>query len=166
MDIALVSENSLKIKNKKAILAIDPSSKVLKFDADAVLELNGSSDSSRVNQVGEYEVSGLKIAGIKAESDVIFKLVSDNANTLIAKASSLDKIAADKLEDYQIVIINVDEDLKQSLITAMEPKVVIFYGLKAEASANALGKENVVKTSKINLNEDKLPDEMSIYILA
>jgi hypothetical protein len=174
MDIAILSESTLKLKAKKTTLAIDPKTSVAKFDADAILMLDrDGSDPSRVsnsrvviNQVGEYEISGLKIVGLRSDEDVMYRLVSDNTSIFVAKASSLDKISADKIGDYQIVIINVDEDLNQSLITAMEPRVIIFYGAKAKEAAKAVGKENVLVSPKISLNEDKLPEEMTVYVLA
>lgn len=164
--------NSLKIKSKKATLAVDPSSSTPKFDADAVLAASNSADLTRINNyrvvinsVGEYEVSGLKISGIRAGDDCIFVLSSDGAEAIVAKTSSLEKIAADKIGDYQIVVLNVDSSINQSIITAMEPRVIILYGENAKEGARVLGKEDQTPTSKISLSEDKLPEETNIVIL-
>lgn len=172
MDIQILGDNTLKIKNKKATLAIDPKEGVAKFDADAILAMDKVFDQSRVNEsrvtinaVGEYEISGLKVSGIKSEEDIMYGLISENSNVLIAKSSSLEKISADKMGDYKIVIINADSDLNQSIVTAMEPRVVILYGEKAKEGAKALGKDNISSSSKISISEDKLPEELDVMLL-
>jgi hypothetical protein len=173
VDIQILGEDSLKIKSKKATLAIDPKTVIQKFDADAILLTGKDGDVSRVTQyrvvidgVGEYEVSGLKIVGIKSDGDLIFSLISENVRMLVAKASSLKQIPADKMEDYQIVVINADTDVSESAITAMEPNIVVLYGLKAKEAAKALGKEDAAVSSKASFAEDKLPEETQVMLLA
>jgi hypothetical protein len=172
MDIQIFEKNSLKIKNKKTTLAVNPRSSIQKFDADAVIIIDKDSDISRINNFrvvidapGEYEVSGLKISGLKTETDTMFVLTSGSVATLIAKASSLEKISAEKIGEYEILIIDADTDLNQGLVIAMEPKVVILYGEKAKEGAKKLGKEAAVTSSKIALAEDKLPEEMDVMLL-
>lgn len=172
MDIQILDSQTLKLKLKKTTLAIDPKSKVAKFDADAVLVIDKDTDPSRVNEsrviingAGEYEVSGLKISGLSSETDTLYGLSSDNSSILVAKTSSLEKISSDKLGDYQIVILNVDSDINQSLITAMEPSIVILYGEKKKEGAKILGNENAQSSSKISVSEDKLPEELEVMLL-
>lgn len=172
MDFQLFEEKTLKIKIKKTTLALDPVSKVAKFDADAVLLLDQDSDISRINNprviingTGEYEVSGLKISAIKIEDDILYELSSDNVNILLAKVSCLDKISSDKLDDYKVVVLKADEELNPSKITAIEPKLVILYGEKAKEGAKALGKEDAQKSPKISVSEDKLSEELDVMLL-
>jgi hypothetical protein len=173
MDIQVFENQTLKVKNKKSTIAVDPTKKVAKFDADAVLITGEGADSSRVNGFrvviegpGEYEVSGLKVSGIKSDSGVMFGLTSDNVSILIAKASSLEKMSADRIEDYHIALINADTDLNQQVLTAIEPRVVVLYGEKAKEGVKALGKEGVSSSSKVTLSEDKLPEEMDVFLLS
>lgn len=172
MDIQIIDNETLKVKVKKTNLAINPKTKISKFEADAVLAIDKDSDPSRINEsrvtitgAGEYEVSGLKISGIKSEGGTLFGLASENIGILIAKASSLEKTSSDKLGDYQIVVINADFDLNQSLITALEPRLVILYGEKKKEAAKVLGKENATTSSKISISEDKLPEELEVMLL-
>jgi hypothetical protein len=172
MDFQTFGEDTLKIKSKKVNLAIDPREKISKFDAEAVLLTEGVFDASRINDYrviidgpGEYEVSGLKISGIKSDGGIIYELISDNTNILVAKASVLEKIPTDKLDDYKIVVINVDSELNQSVIIAMEPRVVILYGQNKKEGAKKIGSESIPVSSKISLSEDKLPEELEVMLL-
>jgi len=174
MDIQIFERGTLKIKVKKTTLAVNPKSSIQKFDADAIVLMDKDSDTSRINNFrvvidapGEYEVSGLKISGVKTEDsdNIMFVLTSGLVATLIAKASYLEKASAEKIGEYEILVIDADVDLNQGLITAMEPKVVILYGVKAKEGAKALGKDAAPASSKIALSEDKLPEEMNVQIL-
>jgi hypothetical protein len=172
MDIQLLGKDSLRIKSKKTAVAIDPKSSIAKFDADAILLIDKKSDVSRVNDsritidgAGEYEISGLKVSGIKSDKDIMYGLNSENVDAIVAKASSLETVPIDKIGEYQVVIINVDSDLKQSVVTAMEPRVVVLYGEKAKEGAKVLGKESVLTASKISIAEEKLPEEMDVMLL-
>jgi len=172
VDIQIFDKETLRVKIKKTAFAINPKSNVTKFDAEAILITDKIFDSSRVNDfrvliegAGEYEISGLKVLGIKTDSDTIYGLVSDSINVLVAKSSSLEKMSADKIGEYQIVIINADSDLNQSLITSIERKVVILYGEKKKEGAKLLGKENVQVSSKVSISEDKLPEELEVMLL-
>ena len=172
MDIQTVGEDSLRIKSKKTTLVIDPKTAMQKVDADAILLTNKAGNVSRVTDyrviidgVGEYEVSGLKIIAVKGEDDLIFSLVSDNVRILVAKVSALKTISTEKIGDYQVVVINADTDASESMITAMEPNIVVLYGLKAKETAKALGKEGVAAQSKISFAEDKLPEETQVLVL-
>ena len=172
MDIQIVGESSLKIKSKKTSLAIDPLTSIQKFDADAILLTGKEGDINRVTDYrvvitgpGEYEVSGLKIVAVRTDGDLIFSLVSENVRTLVAKVSSLKQISTEKIGDYQIVVINADADASESMITAMEPNIVVLYGLKAKEAAKALGKEDTAVQAKVSLAEDKLPEETQVLVL-
>ena len=173
MDIQILGNSSLKIKSKKTTLAVDPKTSISKFDADAVLVTDKESDTKRIdnfrviiNSVGEYEISGLKISGIKVGTNVMFGLTSENANALITKASQLENISTEKLGEYKIAIINADAKINQSILTSLEPSVVVLYGENAKEEAKAMGKENAVVSSKISISEDKLPEEMDVMVLS
>lgn len=172
MDIQVFEKDTLKIKIKKTTLAVDPKTPIQKFDADAVLVMDKTFDAKRINgfrviidQAGEYEVSGLKISGIKTDGDTMFVFNYDNTEMIVTKSSFLEKAEKDKIGDYQIIVINTDSVLNPSIVTAMEPRVVILYGENAKEGAKALGKENVTKSSKASVVENKLPEELEVIVL-
>lgn len=171
MDVQILGKDSLKIRTKKASLAVDPKAGITKFDADAILLLDKDFDESRVSDYrliidgpGDYEVSGLKISAQKSQG-IMFVLSSETAHAIIAKASTLNKEPADKIDEYPIVIINADEVINESIITATEARMVVIYGEKAKEGAKALGKENPSVTSKASFSEDKLSEETEIVVL-
>ena len=175
MDITLLSENSIKIKGKKASFIIDPEKEMQKNNADAIILLgNNSVDLSRVTDsrvvidgAGEYEVGRCKINGIRSGEDIVYSLNIDNIDILVGKASSLNNVV-DKLQEQKVAVINVDSEIKESIVTAIEPRLVVFYGQKREEAVKALGKETseVEKTKKLSFNEDKLPEEMGVAVLS
>jgi hypothetical protein len=172
VDIQIFDNSTLKIKNKRTILAFDPVKNISKFDADAIVLTGGDSDISRISNPrviidgpGDYEISGLKISCIGTALDRIYILNSDNTNVLVAKSSAVNKMSSDRIGEHQVVILNADEDINQSIVTSMEPRVVILYGDKKKEGAKALGMESNSMVSKISISEDKLPEELKVYIL-
>ncbi len=172
MDIAILSKDSLKIKIKKTTLVTDPRSENPKQDADAIIATDKNIEPKRVseyrvliNNVGDYEVSGLKIVGQKIEDSIIYTFINESVETLFAKASVLAKMPTDKIKDYSVVVVNVDADLP-NVITSFEPRVIVLYGEKAVDGAKSLGKEDAAKSSKVSFSEDKLPEETEIYVLS
>ena len=173
MDVVLLGENSLKIKIKKTSLVVDPQKEITKIDADAIIATYKDYDASRltdyrviINKVGDYEVSGLKISSFKSSEELIFSFSIDAVEVLLAKASVLTNTPSDKLQDYGIVIVNADSHIPENVITSMEPRVVILYGEKAVEGAKALGSQDGVKSSKVSVSEDRLPEETEIYLLS
>lgn len=173
MDVALLGQNSLKIKIKKTTLVIDPKKEIAKTDADAIIATQKDFDASRVNEArvvidesGEYEVSGLKISSFRSKEELIFSFSSDSAEVLLAKASALSNTPSDKLQDYGVVIINADSHIPENVITSIEPRIVVLYGEKALDGAKTLGSQNPAKSSKVSFSEGSLSEEMEIYLLS
>lgn len=172
MDITLLSSKSLRIKIKKTSLIVNPDKDTQKTEADAIIATGSEFDESRVkdhrvliNSSGEYEVAGLKISSLKLNNELSFILNSEGVETFLASASSLSNIPSDKIQEYAVAIINADSQIPQNVIMALEPRVIVLYGQQAAEAARSLGKENIAKTTKINISEDKLPEETEIYLL-
>jgi len=175
MDVTLLSENSIKIKGKKAAFIVDPEKGMQKNNADAIILLKKDSpDLTRVDDYrviidgpGEYEVGRVKISGIKSGEDTVYSLIVDNVEVLLGKVSALANIA-DKIQEHKVAILDVDLEIKESVITAVEPRLAILYGEKASEGAKTLGKDesSIQRAKKISFNEDKLPEEMGVAVLS
>lgn len=173
MDIYLIDKNSLKIKSKKASFIIDPQNTMPKNNADAVILLKDlEPEVQKVSEFrlvikgpGEYELGGVKITATGINGDTVYSLNIDGINTVLGNAEAAHKLL-DKLGEYQIAILKVDGELDQSLITAIEPSIAIFYGNKARDAAKLLkGAESLVPVQKYSTTKEKLPAEMEIIVL-
>jgi|SRR5581483_11748570 len=174
MEIALLEGNTIRIKGKSGTLIFDPS-KNIKMTADAVLFLTTSAsiniskelrESSRViiNGPGEYEIGGMKIAAFKYENELLYSLIIEGADVLIAKSNVLER-AHGKQKDTEILICNADAVAGPSSILSLSPRVALVYGDKSMDIIKGLGKESTSKTTKYTISADKLPAEMEIVLL-
>jgi hypothetical protein len=173
MEVALLEKSSLRIKSKHTNFVVDPFEKLPKTSTDAVLILSDrNANLSKVTDYrvviespGEYEIGGIKISAIDMDGATVYALTVDNVDVLLAKTSSVTKVS-EKLKDYHVAIFNVDSEINQTVVTALEPRVVVLYGEKAREAAKALGKEDAQVLQKFSAAEDKLPEEMQIVVLS
>lgn len=172
MDLTVLDKNSIKIKGKKSTLVVDPTSKSPKTPADAVLLLGTDGSVERVegkrlvvNDDGEYEVGGIKITGAShLDSGIVYNLNIDSTQTILARTSTLEKLT-DTANEAQIAILNVDSPLNESIIAALEAKVIVLYGEKANEGLKALGKQDLPSTKKVTVGREKLPEESETQIV-
>lgn len=172
MEVALLDKTSLRIKSKSSNFVVDPFEKMTKTPADAIIVLSKDDlDFSRVSDYrviikspGEYEVGGVKVSGIDIDGNTVYDLKVDNIAVILAKSSFLSKVS-EKLKEYDVVICEVDSEINQGVITALEPRAVVLYGEKAEEAAKSLGKESTDVLQKYVVTEDKLPEEMQVIVL-
>jgi len=171
VDIAIVGENSLKLKSKEATFVVDPAKGMPKTSADAVILLSESNnvDLSRVTDSriiiagpGSYEVGGVKISGLKTPKGIIYKLLLDDIITILGSSTDA------KTEGYdacQVAVVSTANDFSESYVTALEPKITVLYGDKKVESAKKWGAESVSLVSKVTILKDKLPEKMEIVVL-
>lgn len=175
VEIALLDKNSIKIRGKNASLVIDPCAKMSKTNADAVIFLESARegyDASRVDDYrvilegqGEYEVGGIKIRGQKSNNKFVYSIHLDSMNIFLGKISALNK-SHQEGQDYQVLILNVDSGIDQSLITSFEANLIILYGEDTDREAvKILGKAGSETLKKISVVKEKLPAEMQIILL-
>lgn len=185
MEIALLAENTLRIKGKKSTLLFDVLD-TTKIEANAYLFLmkdhvKAKQDKSAllIAGPGEYEVSGTKVSGFKTNSSLLYQLTIDGMSVLISSASAFSRMK-DKVSEQNIVVLFADEMIDQAALTNAQPTLVVCYGDKAaEVSAN-LGKglnkktedaqtqpdATIKPTDKIVMTVEKLPTELQIALLA
>ena len=78
MEIVLLTQNSIRIKDKQASFVVDPQEKV---SADAYLLLKNPAhvvkaeeETVIISGPGEYEIGGVKLSGIRAETNSVYSL--------------------------------------------------------------------------------------------
>ncbi len=172
VDVSLLDKNSIKIRGKNSSFVIDPVVKIQKVAADAVVFLKDTGDESGVSRVtdfrviingcGEYEVGGIRILVTKSDGNLLYSLNVDGISILLSRASGLAKIQ--EAGEYNILVLNVDSDFKDPMVTSFSPSTVILYGEKAGDAVRMLGKK-ASKSQKFSISADKLPLEMQIVLL-
>jgi len=178
VEVVVLSKNSIKIKGKKVSIVVDPQKEV-RTSAEVVLLLSKTSsfDSSKIegkrieiSGPGEYEASGIKIAGELMDGNLIYDITLDYGNILLAKSTAIEKSLQKKSElaegkDYHVAILAADNLMNSDILTKISTRVLILYGEKAEEAAKSLGKQDLKKTSKFSAAYEKLPQEMETVVL-
>lgn len=154
MDITFASSDTLKVKTKASTFLVHTGNNFSIFFENSSVVLSGP---------GDYEVKGIKIAGLGKANLVGFFGKIDNLNICITK-SSLIKQAKDQFGEYNLVLLEEDEIIDQTLFAAFNANVVIVFGSKAQDHLKTLGKE-VLPVSKFSISKDKLPAEMEVVLL-
>lgn len=172
MDIILLGENSLRIKGKNASIIVNPTDQTGKTEAEAIVLLENFQNDNfpkiegsriTIKGPGEYEVNGIKVSGIGAERKLMVRMEVDNVKLLIGSGESLEKIH-DKVEGAEVVVINADKQFNYSILSSLEPRVLIVYGQSREEVKKSLGKNDAETVSKFSTSADKLPSEMQLII--
>lgn len=169
MEVALVSPETIRLKGKTAAFVVDPVAGKVKLSGDAVLLLKEHVSSvdvegSRLTIAGpgEYEISGVKITGVRTGDVTNYFLTLDSITILVGAASSLK--GKENLRDVDMVILLADSVVDQSALATIANKVAMFYGPQTQENATALGK-TVEPVNKYVVTKDKLPQEMEVVLL-
>lgn len=215
MDIYWYGQACFKLKGKNATVVIDPFDpdftglKLPKdLQADAVLSTHEHQDHNFVSavtplsgkesmvfkKVGEYEVSGVVITGIKSFHDnsngsergvnTIFHLLFDNLDVV-----HLGDLGQNELSEEQLAVIGqtdilfvpigsvytINAKAASAIASQLEPKIIIpmhykIEGLKFELEGvegflKEMGVENITPQQKLSINKDKLPEEPQVVVL-
>lgn len=171
MDIAIIGNQSIKLKGKQVTFLVNPAKQMPKTPSDAVILLDGGSDIdvSRatdyriiISGPGGYEVGRAKISGTKTPKGTLYRLLIDDINIILGSAT---EVKAEGFNACQVIVVDTSNDFNESFVTGLEPKITVLYGDKKTEAAKALGAETVSSVSKITITKDKLPEKMEIVVL-
>jgi hypothetical protein len=168
MEIALLSEKSLKIKGKHASVVVDPQEKQ---EANASLALLESTENIKsenfdvgISGPGEFETGGIKISGIRGGAGMAYNIIVDSVSVCLGKISALEKLQS-KLKESNIVIVYCDDETDSAFLTSLAVNVLVLYGNKADEVGKSLAGENIKRLPKYTNTIDKLPAEIEMIIL-
>lgn len=174
MEVAILSEKTLKIKGKTSTIIIDPLSTISKVEAQGVLYSHPKESSFSESKIegsrlaiegpGEYEVGGVKVLSLKANGGLVFLVEVDTVKILVGSGSEILDVH-ENIESYHILVINADSEFNYSSLTSLEPKVLLIYGPKSGEVKKVLGKEALENSSKYSTTFEKLPGEMQLMVL-
>lgn len=172
MEIQILPKNSLRIKGRQGSIGInltgknnqcnavvligkDAAKKDATIDSDGILVVNGP---------GEYEISGIKISGVRIKNDTIYSVTVDGVECMVGTIHAISG-GQQKTKEHHIVVVDTDESMDAAFVTAVASNAVLFYGDYASDVVNKLAKENVKHTAKYQATADKLPSEMETVLL-
>lgn len=173
MEISIVDKSTIKIKGKNVSFIVSPTSLMPKTPADAILFLtdleNADSKTSRVSEArviikgpGSYEVGGARVSAVRAGDGLFYSLNIDGLNISLGNTSGVEKLQ-DNVSS-SVLVLNVDSDFKESMISSFEPGVAVLFGDKADQAVKLLGKEHQT-VSKFTQSADKLPTDPQVVLL-
>lgn len=167
MEIALLPKNAIKIKGKKATFAFNTDEKLDGMNASIYFSSVASyvGEPVKIAGAGDYEVGGVKIAGIRSEDDIVYSMSVDDVSILIGKIKTLDKLQH-KVKEHSLVVIWTDTASDPSFATSLATNAVLFYGENAADVIHKFAKENIQEMNKYSVTVDKLPGEMQTILLA
>ncbi len=171
MEVAKIGANGIRIKSKLATLGVNPfggktkilMDGVLLFSKDITTPLDVEGESTIINGPGEYEIKGIKLNGIGKTTVIGYAGKIDGIDVCITTASTLNT-TKEGFGEYDMVIVDEDVLLEQSVLAKLNPTVAVLYGQKAEEHVKALGKE-ITPVAKYVVTKDKLPAELEVVLL-
>jgi len=171
MEIQILQKNSLKIKGRSGSIGVNPVGKNNQFNAVIFIGNAASQDAAIdedgiaiINGPGEYEISGIKISGIRVKTHIVYSITVDGVECLIGTIRAISE-SQQKTKEHSVAVIDADEVLDAAFVTSVASNAVLFYGDQAAEVISKLAKENVIKTAKYQASKDKLPAEMETILL-
>jgi hypothetical protein len=169
MEIVLLKNQGVMVKSKSGSLGISARQKP---EFNAILYLNDSPGSYVSEQTGvvigapgEYEVSGIKVRGVRVEDQTVYMLLVNNVEVLVGTLKSLERVHS-KLQESMVVLVEADVVTDPSFLTALAEHVIVFFGEQAQELANKYLKDTVKTQAKIQIQKEKLPAELETVLLA
>lgn len=154
MDITFVSSTTLKIKTKSTVITLNTNNKLnISFEGSPII----------FSVPGEYEVKGIKFTGLGKIEILGFTGKVDGIDICITK-SSLVKQLKDQFGEYNMLILNEDELIDQSVFAASNANLAVIFGEKSAEQVKLLGKE-ISPVNKFTITKEKLPSELEIVLL-
>ena len=174
MEIAILSGKTIRVKSKNTAIVINPTKETNKTEANCILKLadlvnfsDSKIEGSRItiSGTGEYEVGGIKISIFDIGKNLIARIDVESIKILVGRGESMEKIQ-EKVEDSDILLVDTEDKFNYSIVTSLDPKVVLAYGVGVSELEKALGKSNSEKTHKFSITAAKLPSEIQFIHLA
>ena len=166
MEIGLLQKSTLRIKGKTASFVVNPQEA---STANAVLLLNMENpymteESVVLSGAGEYEIGGVKITGLRTETNVLYSMNLEGVDVLVGSLKALTAMQH-KTKEHNVLIVLCDEVADASFLTSLATNAVIFYGETAQQVAEGFEKEKLQKLNKFTTSLGKLSVEMETILL-
>lgn len=151
MEIAVVSDNTLKVRSKNSSFLVNPTKL---SDSDAILLTNKANDYGIydgklvIDGPGEYEVAGVSIKGEKGSAGTSYDLLEENQKLLVIDAEDVGKSKGG--DDYIATLVVGANPVGQAELEKITSGVVIVLGAGLEASNDGIKKIDKINLKKID----------------
>ncbi|MBL7158883.1 MBL fold metallo-hydrolase [Candidatus Microgenomates bacterium] len=174
MEITKLGKNCFRIKGKKAIILIEPSSEIKNLTAHIVITSSTTETQVKGEPViifgpGEYEIRGITILGFREKFGKFYKIDGDGFSVLYV-SDLQENIPEEKLEIFNhvdILLLPVGKPkIASALVSELEPTMIILTDEeKVEEFLKEVGTEKVEKLDKLVFTKEELPEERKIVLL-
>jgi hypothetical protein len=131
MEISRLSDTSIRIKTKTAVLVVDPD---LKTEADVVLNITPfekgddlvSDKKIVIDGPGDYEVMDVAITGVSYGDFMGYTIDDDTTRIIIAPSHAIDKVKDE--EGYSALVVKAVAAVDIEKIASFSPEICIVVG--------------------------------------
>ncbi|MGI8419592.1 MAG: hypothetical protein ACR2LN_03010 [Candidatus Levyibacteriota bacterium] len=167
MEIGLLQKSALRIKGKSVSFVVNPQDDA--NSTNAVFLLNSentytSNETVVIAGAGEYEIGGVKIAGQRNDTNLLYSMNLEGIEILVGSLKALSAMQH-KLKEHYLVLVNCDEGGDASFLTALAVNAVVFYGAQAKEVAEGFEKDKLQQMNKFTTSLGKLSAEMETILL-
>lgn len=128
MEISRLSDTSIKIKTKTAVLVVDPD---VKTEADVVLNITPFESGEKlvinkrlvIDGPGDYEISDVAIQGVEYGSFMGYSIDDGTFRVMVAPSVALDKVKDE--EGYSALVIKAVEAVDLEKISSFSSDVCL-----------------------------------------
>ena len=162
MEIKFLGGSGFEIKGQDASVVIKET---------IVIEGVGG-ETFTISGPGEYEVSGVRVFGIKGGKGTLYLVEIDNLS--LAHLDNLDrKLEQSQVEelssaDILLLPVNgegrINAETATEVVAQLEPFIVIPFG-SIDKFLEQMGEENVRREKKLKVTKSSLPDDTEVVVL-
>ena len=163
MEIKFLGHSIFEIKGKEASVQID----------EKKIVIGGVSEPFTISGPGEYEVSGVRVFGIKGGKGTLYLVEIDGLSLvhLDNLDRKLEQAQVEELSSADVLLLPVDGEGRINAETAtevvaqLEPFIVIPFG-SIDKFLEQMGEENVRREKKLKVTKSSLPDDTEVVVLS
>jgi len=163
MEIKFLGDSGFLIKGSEASVQID----------EKKIVIEGVSEPFTISGPGEYEVSGVRVFGIKGGKGTLYLVEIDGLSLvhLDNLDRKLEQAQVEELSSADVLLLPVDgegginAETATEVVAQLEPFIVIPFG-SIDKFLEQMGEENVRREKKLKLtSKTSLPDDTEVVVL-
>ncbi len=173
MEIKFLGHSSFEIKGSEAVVQINEKSVVVE----------GNGEPFTISGPGEYEVSGVRVFGIRNGKHTLYLIELDNLSLvhLDNLGRKLEQTQVEELNSVDVLMIpvgggdTINAETAAEVVAQLEPYIVLPMHYQeseetkkfdpVEKFLEQMGEENVRREKKLKVTKSSLPDDTEVVVL-